>query len=114
MRSILVGVLIATFVPYGTNCQGAATEAQAMCCCRFMHCSHQGHQGRDCCKRISTLYSPFVQPSAEYKHFSRHVVIADAPESVDAPKLDPPVFSVTAQSHAPPDHQAFTFRPIRI
>src|SRR5215472_4579908 len=113
-RPVLLAVLTVAFAAYGSDCLAMATPEQAMRCCRSMPCSSHGHHGRDCCKRMSMFHSPFVQPSVEREQISSHVVLADAAETVDAPRLDAPAFIVAAQCHAPPEPRVLAPRPIRI
>src|SRR5881392_3935350 len=99
LRPILPALLAVALSAYGFDCSAMTTPEQAMQCCNSMHCSSPAHHGQDCCKRMPSVRSPFVQPSSAHG---------------ELPVLDFSARIIPAHSHAPPLFSFSASVPLRI
>src|SRR5437762_8439234 len=87
-RPILVAVVGLALASYAFDCFAAANTEQAMQCCNSMHCSSPAHHGQDCCKRMPSVRSPFVQPSSVHGMSFSPAVLAVMPTRNVLPVVD--------------------------
>ena len=59
---MLLGTALAAYV---VDCSGMPTPDEAMKCCQSMPCSSSGHS-QECCKTMSQMHAPFVQPPSTH------------------------------------------------
>src|SRR5437016_1036858 len=113
-RPILPALLAVALSAYGFDCSAMTTPEQAMQCCNSMHCSSPAHHGQDCCKRMPSVRSPFVQPSSVHGMSFSPAAPAVMPARGELPVLDFSARTVPAHSHAPPLFCLSAPVPIRI
>src|SRR5213592_5007936 len=113
-RPILVAVVGLALASYAFDCFAAANTEQAMQCCNSMHCSSPAHHGQDCCKRMPSVRSPFVQPSSVHGMSFSPAVLAVMPTRGELPVLDFSPRIIPAHCHAPPIFCLSAPVPIRI
>jgi hypothetical protein len=101
-RPIFLTVLAVAIAAYAFDCGAAATPEQAMQCCNSMPCSSHDHDGQDCCKTMSTVRVPFVQPSSLHGVSYSPLVFAMLPAVSESHLIDSVDRVVVEQSHAPP------------
>src|SRR5690242_5702059 len=99
-RPILVAVVGLALASYAFDCFAAASTQQAMQCCNSMHCSSHAHHGQDCCKRMPSVRSPFVQPSSVPGASFAPAVLAVIPACSELPELEVSARIVPTPSHA--------------
>src|SRR5437870_12513128 len=87
LRPILPALLAVALSAYGFDCSAMTTPEQAMQCCNSMHCSSPAHHGQDCCKRMPSVRSPFVQPSSVHGMSFSPAVLAVMPTRGELPVL---------------------------
>ena len=113
-RPIFVAVLTVALAAYAFDCGAAATPEQAMQCCHSMQCSTHGHQAQDCCKTMTEMHAPFVQPSSVHGVSYSPLVYAVLPETSQSPDLGSSNRVIAALCHAPPIRYAPAPLPLRI
>src|SRR2546430_5823658 len=86
-RPILVAVVGLALASHAFDCFAAANTEQAMQCCNSMHCSSHAHHGQDCCKRMPSVRSPFVQPSSVHGVSFSPTLLAVMPARGELPVL---------------------------
>src|SRR5438874_8213641 len=101
-RPILPALLAVALSAYGFDCSAMTTPEQAMQCCNSMRCSSHAHHGQDCCKRMPSVRSPFVQPSSVHGVSFSPTLLAVMPARGELPVLDFLARIIPAHSHAPP------------
>jgi len=113
-KSVLMAVLTVALAAYAFDCEAMTTKAQAMQCCKSMHCSSHHHRGMDCCKTMPSTHAPFVQSSSVHLSFSP-VVFAVMPAFGEPRGLDSSSSChVAARGHAPPTFYVPDALPLRI
>jgi hypothetical protein len=118
-KPLLMAVLAIALGAYAFDCEAMTTKAQAMQCCKTMHCSthhhhEMGHHAMDCCKTMPSTHGPFVQSSSRQLSFSS-VVFAVLPASAELHGLVPSYSChVAARGHAPPIFYLPDALPLRI
>src|SRR5437016_13127924 len=100
-RPILVAVVGLALASHAFDCFAAANTEQAMQCCNSMHCSSHAHHGQDCCKRMPSVRSPFVQPSSPHGMSFPPTLLAVMPSRGELPVFDFSARILPAHSHAP-------------
>src|SRR6266404_748326 len=113
-RPILPALLAVALSAYGFDCSAMTTPEQAMQCCNSMHCSSHAHHSQDCCKRMPSVRSPFVQPSSVHGMSFPPAALAVIPARGELPMLDFSARIIPAHSHAPPPFCLSAPVPIRI
>src|SRR5437762_13333945 len=114
LRPILPALLAVALSAYGFDCSAMTTPEQAMQCCNSMHCSSPAHHGQDCCKRMPSVRSPFVQPSSAHGMPVSPAMFAVMPASGESQGLDFSARIIAAHSHAPPGFCIPAPAPLRI
>src|SRR5438445_11402740 len=99
---------------YAFDCFAAPPPEQAMQCCNSLHCSSHARHGQDCCKRMPSVRSPFVQPSSAHGMSFAPTLLAVTPARGELPVLDFSARIIPAHSHAPPIIFSSAPVPIRI
>src|SRR5207244_12820617 len=113
-RPILVAVVGLALASHAFDCFAAANTEQAMQCCNSMHCSSHARHGQDCCKRMPSVRSPFVQPSSAHGMSFAPTLLAVMPARGELPVLDFSARIIPAHSHAPPLFSFSASVPLRI
>src|SRR5712672_1957102 len=113
-RPIFVAVLTVALAAYAFDCGAAATPEQAMQCCHSMQCSTHGHQAHDCCKTMTEMHAPFVQPSTVHGVSSTTLVFAELPAIDKSHAVNTSNRVIAALCHAPPIRYAPAPLPLRI
>lgn len=108
---VAVGIAL---VAYAFDCGPTMTAEQAMQCCNAMPCSPHGHEGQDCCRTMSAVHAPFVQPSSVQGTSLRTVAVAILPAGEQARAMDWFDRLAAPQSHAPPIFGSLKALPLRI
>ena len=101
-------------VPTCLDCGAATTPEQAMQCCSSMKCSAHGHHGQDCCKPMSAMHAPFVQPSSVHVVFYSVLVFTLLPATRVSHTLGSSNGVTAANFHAPPIPYTPAPPPLRI
>ena len=113
-KPLLMAVLAVALSTYAFECEAMMNTAQAMQCCKSMHCSSHHHHGMDCCKSMPSMHGPFVQSSSVHLSFSP-VVFAVLPASGEPEGLDSASScNADARGHAPPILYLPDALPLRI
>ena len=113
-RPILPALLAVALSAYGFDCSAMTRPEQAMQCCNSMHCSSHAHHGQDCCKRMPSVRSPFVQPSSAHGMSFPPSLLAVMPPCGELQVLDFSARIIPTHSHAPPIFFSPAPIPIRI
>jgi hypothetical protein len=109
-----VAVVASALMAYAFDCSAMMTPQHADECCQSMGCSSQGHASEDCCKAMSVMHAPFVQPSSSSSIASPAVqpaVLAVVPHVI---RPDSSTVRVSANKQAPPGNSASDLTPLRI
>jgi hypothetical protein len=109
-----VAVVASALMAYAFDCSAMMTHEQAVECCRSMGCSSQGHASEDCCKAMSVMHAPFVQPSSTSSIASPAVqpaILALVPHVI---RPDSSRVRVSANEQPPPGNSASDLTPLRI
>src|SRR5260221_13176139 len=107
-KQLFLTVLAVALATYAFDCEAMTSPEQAMQCCKSMHCSahHRhgvGQQEMDCCKTMTSMHAPFVQPSSLQGLSYSPIVFAAIPASGESRGLDSSSSSrLGARCHAPP------------
>src|SRR5437660_12515590 len=113
-RPVLLSALTVALAAYALDCSAMTTPEQAMQCCNSMRCSSHAHHGQDCCKRMPSVRSPFVQPSSVHGVSFSPTLLAVMPARGELPVLDFSARIIPAHSHAPPLFSFSASVPLRI
>lgn len=114
-----MAVLAVALSAYAFDCEAMTNTAQAMLCCKSMHCSSHhhhgmGHHDMDCCKTMPSTHGPFLQSSSVHLSFAPVVfevmLTSDEPQGLDSSSS----CRVAAQCHAPPIFYVLAALPLRI
>jgi hypothetical protein len=114
-RPILMAALVIALAAYAFDCPAMSTPDEAMQCCDSMPCPSQGHEhSEDCCKTMTVMHAPFVQPHSVSGVSFSLVLLAILPGVSDFHGFDISVQALEANSHAPPIPQTAAPIPLRI
>jgi hypothetical protein len=113
-KPILLAVLAIALAMYAFDCGAPTTPEQAMQCCNSMPCSSDGHHPQDCCKTMSAMHAPFVQPSSVHGVSYAPLVFALLPATSESLPMDSSNRVIAAHCHAPPIPFAPAKLPLRI
>src|SRR5207245_4940700 len=102
LRPILPALLAVALSAYGFDCSAMTMPEQAMQCCNSMHCSSHARHGQDCCKRMPSVRSPFVQTSSAHGMSFAPTLLAVMPARGELPVLYVSACIIPNQSHSPP------------
>src|ERR1700720_3422880 len=114
LRQIVIAVLAVVLAAYAFDCLAMMTPQHADQCCQSMGCSSQGHASEDCCKAMSVMHAPFVQPSSSSSvapPAAQPAVLAVIPHDI---RPDSSRVRVSANKQAPPGNNASDLTPLRI
>ena len=114
IKPLFLAVLAVALAAYAFDCGAATTPEQAMQCCNSMSCSSHGHHAQDCCKTMTVMHTPFVQPSSIHGVSTSPLVFAVLPATGKSHAVDSSKRAIAAHCHAPPIRYAPAPLPLRI